>query len=97
MFETATHLVVSVVFIYIWLCNVLHEHNYEQEKRKGLDMIVAVIIDRKKCIYEKYLIKVNDFQHPPQAKHLVGIDVELGLKKLKESFRHTFGKDISNL
>jgi hypothetical protein len=53
MSETATHLVVSVlVFIYIWLCNVLHEHNCVQEKRKGLDMIVAVIMDRQNAYME---------------------------------------------
>ena len=53
MFETTTHLVVSVlVFIYIWLCNVLHEHYCKQEKRKGLDMIVDVIKDRQKAYME---------------------------------------------
>ena len=66
-------------------------HYCEQEERKELDMIVL-------CINGKALIKVDDhLQHPSQVERRVGIDVKLGLEKLKESFRHTFGEDINNL
>ena len=34
---------------------------------------------------------------PPQAECQIGIDVELGAKKLKKRPRYTFGEDISNL
>jgi hypothetical protein len=37
------------------------------------------------------------FNTPPQAERRVGTNVKLGPEKLKESFRHTFGEDISNL
>ena len=34
---------------------------------------------------------------PPQVKRRIGIDVELGAKKLKKRSRYTFGEDTSNL
>ncbi|RVW62370.1 hypothetical protein CK203_062110 [Vitis vinifera] len=34
---------------------------------------------------------------PPQAERRIGIDVELGAKKLKKRLRYTLGEDISNL
>jgi len=73
-------------------------HNCEQEKRKGLDMIVAVIVNRQNAYMEKLWLRLMIFNTPRKLNIGLGPMWSLDRKNWKRALiRHTFGEDISNL